>query len=146
MNAIHSYCFGRVLRVKQIRERSGESPDAEVLDYGSRATIAVIGGKWKTAIISTLKAEDLRFGVLRRCIPKASRKVLTEQLRQLQRDGVILRVATGVRSQCVEYSLTDHGRTLISVLTAMAEWGEAHLRAAKTDHQPVRLRHESQGA
>jgi len=114
-------------------------------DYRSRAAIAVIGGKWKTAIISTLTREHRRFGVLLRCIPKASRKVLTEQLRQLQRDGVVSRTATGVRSQRVEYSLTEYGRTLIPVLTALAEWGEVHLKTARTDAQDLRVKRGSLG-
>src|SRR5262249_28877455 len=131
VHGVGSHRFRRVLRRKQIRATSGESSDAGLLDYRSRAAIAVIGGKWKTAIISTLEREDLRFGALLRSIPRASRKVLTEQLRQLQRDGVVSRNATGARSQCVEYSLTEHGRTLIRVMTALAEWGEAYLKTRK---------------
>jgi len=133
-----------VLREKQIREESSESLDAGILDCRSRATIAVIAGKWKTAIISTLNGEHLRFGTLLRCIPKASRKVLTEQLRQLQRDGVVSRVATGARSQCVEYGLTEHGRTLIPVLSALANWGDLHLKRMRIEYQPPRVRPETQ--
>ena len=129
-----------MLREKQIREESSESLDAGILDCRSRATIAVIAGKWKTAIISTLNGEHLRFGTLLRCIPKASRKVLTEQLRQLQRDGVVSRVATGARSQCVEYGLTEHGRTLIPVLSALANWGDLHLKRMRIEYQPPRVR------
>ena len=133
-----------MLRERKIREESGESLNAGILDYRSRATIAVIAGKWKTAIISALNGKHLRFGTLLRCIPKASRKVLTEQLRQLQRDGVVSRVATGARSQCVEYALTEHGRTLIPVLSALANWGDIHLKRMTIEYQPPRVRPETQ--
>ena len=133
-----------MLRERKIREESGESLNVGILDYRSRATIAVIAGKWKTAIISALHGKHLRFGTLLRCIPKASRKVLTEQLRQLQRDGVVSRVATGARSQCVEYGLTEHGRTLIPVLSALANWGDLHLKRMRIEYQPPRVRPETQ--
>src|SRR5215472_13433661 len=86
---------------------------SQVVDCPMRATIDVIGGKWKTAIIDALGLEALRFGALLRSCPKASRKVITDQLRQLQRDKIESRAAIGARSECVEYSLTAHGRTLI---------------------------------
>src|SRR6266849_6830497 len=91
------------------------------------ATIAVIRGKWKAAIIQALMPEGLRFGVLLRRIPKASRKVLTEQLRALQAEKIVCRIVDGKRSERVEYSLTPYGRTLIPVLDVMAEWGKIHV-------------------
>jgi len=100
------------------------------------ATISVIGGKWKTEIIHALKADGLRFGMLLRRIPRASRKVLTQQLRELQAQNVVSRIAMGKRSERVEYSLTRHGRSLIPVLDVMAEWGKIHLKMSEVEPEP----------
>ena len=143
---VHGYRFERVLIEKQIRERSSESLPPGVVDYRCRATIAVIAGKWKTAIINTLYGGRLRFGALLRRIPNARRKVLTEQLRQLQRDGVVSRVALGARSQRVEYSLTEYGRTLIPVITVLAVWGDTHLKTTQTQRLGPRQNCENQCA
>jgi DNA-binding HxlR family transcriptional regulator len=97
-----------------------------LFDCPVRATADVIDGKWKPMLINTLKTNPLRFGELVRRIPEASRKVLTEQLRELQKEEIISRVASGRRSERVEYSLTAYGKTLVPVLTAMAEWGLKH--------------------
>ena len=96
----------------------------------------MIGGKWKTAIIHALRADGLRFGVLLRRIPGASRKVLTEQLRELRAQKVVSRIAAGKRSERVEYSLTRYGRTLIPVLNVMAQWGEIHLKMSEVEPEP----------
>ena len=91
-----------------------------------RVTVDVIEGKWKPIIVNALKQGTLRFGQLRRETPEATRKVLTEQLRELEDDGIIMRKSFGEKWERVEYSLTRYGRTLVPVLTRMAKWGEAH--------------------
>ena len=91
-----------------------------------RVTIDVIEGKWKPIIINALKQGTLRFGQLRRQIPEATRKVLTEQLRELEDDRIVMRRTLGEKWERVVYSLTSYGRTLVPVLTLMAKWGEAH--------------------
>jgi len=91
-----------------------------------RETADVIDGKWKPMIINVLKGGSLRFGQLLREIPEASRKVLTDQLRDLQREHVISRIPSLKKFERVEYSLTPYGRTLVPVLTLMAEWGKKH--------------------
>jgi DNA-binding HxlR family transcriptional regulator len=93
-----------------------------------RATADVIDGKWKPMIVNALKAKPLRFGQLLRALPEASRKVATEQLRELEREGIICRTAFGNRWERVEYSLTGYGGTLVPVLTLMAGWGVKHQR------------------
>ena len=93
-----------------------------------RATADVIDGKWKPMIVNALKAKPLRFGQLLRTLPEASRKVATAQLRDLEREGVISRISFGSRWEKVEYSLTAYGRTLVPVLTLMADWGMKHQR------------------
>jgi DNA-binding HxlR family transcriptional regulator len=91
-----------------------------------RATIDVIEGKWKPIIVNALKLGTLRFGQLRRHVPEASRKVLTDQLRELEADKVILREASEQRWERVTYKLSPYGRTLVPVLTVMAKWGKRH--------------------
>jgi DNA-binding HxlR family transcriptional regulator len=93
-----------------------------------RATADVIDGKWKPMIVNALKAKPLRFGGLLRALREASRKVATEQLRELEGEGIISRTAFGNRWERVEYSLTEYGRTLVPVLTLMAQWGAKHQR------------------
>ena len=91
-----------------------------------RPAIDVVEGKWKPIVVNALKAGRLRFGQLRRHVPEASRKVLTEQLRELEEDKIILRKAFGQKWERVEYELTAYGRTLVPVLTLMAKWGRRH--------------------
>ena len=98
----------------------------KLFDCPVRATADAIDGKWKPMIVNSLKAGGLRFGQLLREIPEASRKVLTEQLRDLQREHILSRQASGGRAERVEYSLTAYGRTLVPVLTVMAAWGKKH--------------------
>ena len=98
----------------------------KLFDCPVRATADAIDGKWKPMIINSLKSGALRFGQLLREIPEASRKVLTEQLRELQREHIISRLASGGKSERVEYSLTPYGKTLVPVLTVMAAWGKKH--------------------
>lgn len=93
-----------------------------------RAIADVIDGKWKPMIVNALKAKSLRFGQLLRALPEATRKVATEQLRELESEGIISRTAFGKRWERVEYSLTEYGRTLVPVLTLMADWGVKHKR------------------
>jgi len=85
-------------------------------------------GKWKPLILNELKDGKLRFGQLRRRIPEASHKVLTEQLRQLEQTGILQRTIyheTVVRS---EYELTPYGESLRPILFALCEWGIRHRR------------------
>ncbi|MCP4139805.1 MAG: helix-turn-helix transcriptional regulator [Chloroflexi bacterium] len=92
------------------------------------ATISVIGGKWKSIILWILYQETRRFGELSRMIPKITRKMLTQQLRELEKDGIVHREVYPVVPPKVEYSLTEHGRTLTPILKAMQDWGETHMR------------------
>src|SRR5262245_37891225 len=88
-----------------------------------RAVLDVIGGKWKPLLVHSLKAGTLRFGELRRSVPEATQKVLTEQLRELEADGIVRREVFAEVPPRVEYSLTDYGRTLTPLLEAMSAWG-----------------------
>ncbi len=89
-------------------------------------TLKVIGGKWKPEILWQLYAQTLRFSELKRKVTGITQKMLTQELRELEENKIILRTVHPVIPPKVEYSLTDYGKTLSPVLRSMAEWGEKH--------------------
>ncbi len=89
-------------------------------------TLDVIGGKWKCLILWHLRDGSFRTGELRRIIPRISEKMLIQQLRELESDGIIHREVFQQVPPRVEYSLTQHGRTLNTALEALCEWGQEH--------------------
>lgn len=91
------------------------------------ATQSVIGGKYKAIILHHLIEKTLRFGELRRLVPQASNKVLIQQLRELEHDGIIHREVYPVVPLKTEYSLTDFGRTLLPIIAAMCDWGRKYM-------------------
>ena len=92
------------------------------------ATADLIGGKYKSLILYKLTGETLRFSQLRKAVPCATPKVLTRQLRDLERDGLVRREVFPVVPPKVEYSLTDFGRSIRPVLEAMSAWGRGFLQ------------------
>ena len=91
------------------------------------ATLRLISGKWKTRILWVLRPGPMGFGEMRRRLGGASPKVLTEQLRQLEADGLIYRtVETEGEVRLSRYGYTPYGATLIPVLDAIGEWGLRH--------------------
>lgn len=93
---------------------------------GLDQALRIIAGKWKPTIIWTLHVKALRFGQLRRQVKGISEKVLIEQLRELERDGVVLRRQFAETVPRVEYSLTPSGAKLNAAVHALAEWGTGH--------------------
>lgn len=94
---------------------------------GLVAALGVIGGKWKPLIIAELHRRPLRFGELRRALPGVSEKVLSQQLREMELDGVVDReVCLSIPPLAVQYSLTELGLTLHESLLPLAAWGEQH--------------------
>ncbi|RNF83084.1 winged helix-turn-helix transcriptional regulator [Montanilutibacter psychrotolerans] len=88
-------------------------------------TLSVIRGKWKPLILWLLSDGAMRFSELEAAIPQIAHKVLSQQLRQLERNGVIHRTAQPA-SQTAAYELTTFGQSLGPALTALAEWGKRH--------------------
>jgi len=95
------------------------------------ATLELIGGRWKGVILFQLTFGTRRFGEIAVRIPAISRKVLTEQLKELEKDGLILREEFKEIPQRVEYSLSDLGKSLSPVFDEMADWGRKHLSYKK---------------
>jgi DNA-binding HxlR family transcriptional regulator len=90
---------------------------------GLDAALAVLGGKWKPLILFHLAHGTRRYGELRRAVGSVSDKVLIQQLKELQADGIIDRCDYGEIPPKVEYSLTAFGRTLGKALAPLCEWG-----------------------
>src|SRR6476659_8261195 len=90
-------------------------------------TLSVIGGKWKPLILWHLyQGRVHRFLELQRLIPGITRKMLTQHLRELERDGIVGRKVYGEIPPKVEYSLTRYGLTLRPLLRTLCEWGHKH--------------------
>jgi DNA-binding HxlR family transcriptional regulator len=100
-------------------------------DCPIRAALAVITGKWKTLIFRELQRKSVGYGEMKRLIPQASQRMLTLQLRELERDGILSRTVYRGKVVRTRYALTDYGRTLLPAMEALSQWGKKH-----------RLRHE----
>src|SRR5882762_6588182 len=92
-------------------------------------TLAVIGGRWKVLILQQLLTGVKRFNELHRALEGITHKTLTQQLRELEADGVVSRKVYPQIPPKVEYSLTALGKTLKPVLTAMHNWADRHGRS-----------------
>jgi DNA-binding HxlR family transcriptional regulator len=88
------------------------------------ATLQFIDGKWKGVVLWHLLSGTLRFNQLRRLVPGVTQRMLTNQLREMESDGLIARLVYAEVPPKVEYSLTAHGRTLEPVLLALKGWGD----------------------
>jgi DNA-binding HxlR family transcriptional regulator len=97
-----------------------------------KATTKVMSGKWKVAILWNLSFGAKRFAQIRDLLDGVSEKVLTEQLRQLERDGVIQRLVTPSVPPRVDYELTAAGTELVPVMQAMCDWGSKYLGVIPT--------------
>jgi DNA-binding HxlR family transcriptional regulator len=92
-----------------------------------KATVDVIGGRWKPLILFYLLGQPKRFSTLRKDIPGVTGQMLTLQLRQLEADGIVARTIHAEVPVRVEYQLTTYGKTLSSLLQGMRKWGQQHL-------------------
>jgi DNA-binding HxlR family transcriptional regulator len=92
----------------------------------------LIAGKWKLMLLWHLGEQKRRFNELRRLAPEVSQRVLTQQLRDLERDGLVHREIYREIPPKVEYSLTPKGRSLLPLLGELCKWGNTHLTAQKT--------------
>lgn len=90
------------------------------------ATMEVIRGKWKPIILWRVCSGVHRFGELKRQIPGITQKMLVQQLRELEQDGILERRIFAEVPPRVEYTFSPFGRTLRPVLDAMCHWGEKH--------------------
>lgn len=89
--------------------------------------LEIIGGKWKLVILYNLFEGTKRFGELRRAMPNVTQRMLTRQLRELEEDGLVRRKVYTQVPPKVEYSLTDTGESLESIVRQIDEWGDWYL-------------------
>jgi DNA-binding HxlR family transcriptional regulator len=91
------------------------------------AALAAIGGKWKLIIVYFLSQSPKHFAGLRQSIPGISQKVLTQQLRELVNDDIVIREPSGPVPAPVVYSLTDYGRSVLPLVENVRLWGRSHM-------------------
>jgi DNA-binding HxlR family transcriptional regulator len=91
------------------------------------ATLDVIGGRWKGVILFHLLEGTKRFNELQRLVQGCTQRMLTLQLRELEKDGVVKRTVYAEVPPKVEYSLTEFGRSLEPILLMMREWGDRYI-------------------
>ena len=109
-----------------MKNHTGEHPgNAESCPV--ERTLAIIGGKWKPLIVFHLLSGVHRFGELRRLMPQVTQQMLTLQLREMERNGIVHRQIYPQVPPKVEYSLTEMGRSLQPILDMMLAWGQAYL-------------------
>ena len=90
------------------------------------------GGKYKAVILWHLMGKTLRYSELHKRMPKATDKMLAQQLRELEKDGLINRKVYPVIPPKTEYSLTDFGKSLTPILDELCKWGEDYLNETQT--------------
>lgn len=103
-------------------------------NIGIDVTMEVISGKWKPAILCYIGVGVNRNGQLLRALPNISQKVLTEQLKQLVDDGILIKKRYSVFPPHVEYIYTEYGESLKDVLLTLCNWGERHAEKVTQDH------------
>lgn len=96
-------------------------------------TLDIIGGKWHLVVLYALAQQPRRFNELQRLTPGVSHKVLTQTVRHLEAEGLVVRSVGPAASPCVEYSLSDHGTTVRPILAAMVAWGQDRLGSSIAD-------------
>ena len=111
----------------------------KIYNIGVEATMDVIGGKWKPIILCNLRHQSLRTSELKRLIPNISQKMLTQQLRELEAADIINRKVYNQVPPKVEYSLSDYGPSLSTVLSDLCTWGEMHVDMLKKRGEDVKL-------
>lgn len=105
--------------VAMYESNPGACPVRQVLDQ--------VGDKWTTLIIMLLDESPARFNALRRAIPDISQRMLTQTLRNLQRDGLVARRVYPTVPPAVEYSLTPLGRSLLAPINVLAQWANENM-------------------
>lgn len=122
--------------------------DAYLALCPTRQVLTTVGDKWSSLLVNALADGPLRHGQLRDRIAGVSQKMLTQTLRELERDGLVGRTVTAQVPVRVDYELTALGHTLVPVLRALKDWSEANIEqvlAARDDFDAARGRSGSVG-
>lgn len=103
---------------------------------GLGPALDVIGGKWKSLILWEVHERPVRFGELKRRVPGISEKMLIQQLREMEADGIVHREVYHEVPPRVEYSVTEFGASLNEALEPLADWGKLHMARISARHRP----------
>lgn len=114
------------------KKAKGEFPEQEKRQKDFQCSIGfamtVIGGKWRAIVLwHIIKEQGIRYGQLKKSIPNISHKILSQELKILEMDGLIERKSYATIPPRVEYSLTDRGKSLEDILTQICEWGKQYM-------------------
>src|ERR1700761_4463221 len=121
--SIRNGCADR--QKKKITVLYSQCPGEE--DQSVQLAIALIQGKWKIGILSSLQRGPVRLSQLCRMFPQASKKVLSQQLREMERDGLIIRTDLSGRLRHVEYSISDSGGfAVLQLMNTLTEWSSRY--------------------
>ncbi|WP_046242867.1 winged helix-turn-helix transcriptional regulator [Hymenobacter terrenus] len=101
-------------------------PEKIIFKGHIRLALSVLGGKWKLEILYYLRQATLRFSELQELMPEVRQKVLTEQLRELEHDGLVTRTVYAEVPPRVEYGATPYAHALLPVLEMLCDWGQEH--------------------
>ena len=118
----------------EIYRSKGGSEAGDLANCPVRNVVQNIFGKWSALLLTALAERPYRFGELRRLVPDISQRMLTQTLRDLQRDGYVHREVFPTKPPSVEYSLTDMGRSMYDSLQHLLAWADANhdkVRAAR---------------
>ena len=97
-------------------------------------TINLISGKWSMWVLWTLQNDPLRFGEIRKRIPGITEKMLIQQLKKFESNNIISRKAYLEVPPKVEYTLTEHGKSLKPIMLLIKQWGDEHLYIQENEH------------
>lgn len=126
------------MHCENYRQKDSEMEE-KIYNIGVEATMDVIGGKWKPIILCNLRQGAVRPGELQRKIPGISQKMMTQQLRELEESNIIERQSYNQVPPKVEYSLSEYGESLSTVLDSLCQWGERHVKTLKEQGKDVTL-------
>ncbi|MBB3607519.1 helix-turn-helix domain-containing protein [Rhizobium sp. BK602] len=119
------------LRSTQAPLRAVDISKVTFTDCPVRDLVSQIGGKWSVLLLEALAQRPYRFGELRRMVPDISQRMLTQTLRELQRDGYVGREVFPTKPPSVEYRMTDLGYSLYEPLAHLLNWAEANQEAVR---------------
>jgi DNA-binding HxlR family transcriptional regulator len=115
--------------------------DVRAPECPTRLLLDRIADKWTTLLLTTLDEEPMRFNALKRHIGGVSQKMLSQSLKQMERDGLVLRHVEATVPVSVTYEITDLGRTLVEALRPMIDWAETRMDQVAT----ARLAYDARG-
>ncbi len=136
--------FNHLSRPKIAKLRAGDIGD---VTCPSRSVIQMLADKWTVLVIEALSSRPMRFGDLRRQVGNITQKMLTQTLRSLERDGLVLRVVYPSAPPSVEYSLTTIGVSITMITGQMCRWAEDNMKpvlVARLDYDARTAQDEQQ--